>query len=403
MKKRYVIIGLLASSLMASAQRTSSPFIKKKLVRTDVEALLSFYTQDNNHSAVTGGIGTEDLQVYIQQYTININKDSVHIYHLDGGVDIISSASTDNIDFEVSSASKTDARSHINLGYSRLLKKTGATIGANSGFSIESDYLSISGGLSAFIPDKKNQRDYSILLQSYFDDLRWGRFENGRPQKLIYPQELRSKNWFDHYRRTSVNLELGINQVINRRMTLGLYPGFVYQSGLLSTPFHRVYFSDNSERVETLPGDRWKFPVGIQLNSFIHTRYILRTSYRFFKDNFGILAHTVNVEVPIKLNAVITLTPFVRGYMQTASDYFQPYKEHDASAAYYTSDYDLSRFKSIKTGLGFRYAPFSQRGKTVWQAMELRYARYDRSDGLTSHMITAYIHFSRTVEKEKPL
>ncbi|WP_333820004.1 DUF3570 domain-containing protein [Ohtaekwangia sp.] len=400
MKKRYVIIGLLASSLMASAQQ-SAVYKKKKLVRTDVEAMFSYYTQDNNHSAVTGGIGTEDLQVYVQQLSMDVNKDSVNTYHIDAGVDVISSASTDNIDYVMSSASRVDARSHMNLGFNRFVKSRQMNAGINTGMSIESDYLSFGAGLNWSYSDRRRQRDYSFSFQGFFDDLRWGRLENGHPQKLVYPVELRYKKWFNNYRRNSFNVDLGIYQVINRRMAIGIYPGVTYQKGLLSTPFHRVYFTDDTERVENLPGERLKVPVGVQLNSFAGTRWIIRSSYRFYWDNFGINAHTINVEAPVKINAMLTLTPFVRLYTQTGADYFRPYKQLDSSSEYYTSDYDLSRFHSYKTGLGVRYAPFARGGATTFQEVEVRYAFYDRSDGLKAHMITAFIHFSVTREKNR--
>ncbi|HEY5915926.1 MAG TPA: hypothetical protein VIU13_00925, partial [Chryseolinea sp.] len=67
MKKRYIVIGLLASSLVSFGQRQDSTYRKKKLSTTDVQIIMSYYTQDNVHSAVTGGLGTEDLQVYATQ------------------------------------------------------------------------------------------------------------------------------------------------------------------------------------------------------------------------------------------------------------------------------------------------------------------------------------------------
>lgn len=394
MKKKYVIIGLLAASLAASGQRADRGYTKKKISATDVQVLFSYYTQDNDHSAVTGGTGTEDLQVYATQAAVDTQKDSAYVFHIDAGIDLISSASTDNIDFVMSSASRLDARSHINAGYKRFFSKHGYAAGLQSGFSIESDYMSLAESFSLSHTNLARSREWSVLFQAFFDDLRWGRFNNGKPQKLIYPVELRNTEWFDIYRRESYNLMFGIFQALNRRMSLGIYPGISYQAGLLSTPFHRVYFSDGSEKVEKLPADRLKIPVGIQLNSFLGSRLILRTYYRFYQDNFGIEAHTVSVEAPVKITHAFSLTPFVRLYTQTQADYFKPYAMHDISQEYYASDYDLSRFNSIKSGLGFRYADLSQKNLKLFKAIELRYALYHRSDGLTAHMFTTYIDYN---------
>jgi len=389
LKKRYLIIPLLAASLSTFAQKKESGYIRKKLAVTDVQALFSFYTQDNDHSAVTGGIGTEDLQVYSSQAFVNLEKDSLNTYHLNAGVDIITSASTDNIDFEISSASQHDFRAYFKAGYDHKIKNSGYTIGFNAGFSLESDYLSIGvGGFVSHLSDDQS-REWSVLLQTYFDDLRW--FDHGNHDILIYPEELRYKEWFDIYRRSSYNLSIAFSQVLNKKMTLGFYPGISYQSGLLSTPFHRVYFIDDSERVENLPQSRLRIPLGVQLNSFIGSRWILRTYYRFYWDDYGINAHTINIESPIKITPVITLIPFIRFYHQTATDYFKPYAQHSATQAFYTSDYDLSQFESYKPGLGFRYAPFNKKGRTTFKEVELRYAFYKRSDGLTANMISLFI------------
>ena len=360
---------------------------------------MSYYTQDNDHSAVTGGLGTEDLQVYATQIAVDHQRDSSNSFHFDAGLDVISSASTDNIDFNKSSASKVDARTHLNTGYNHRFKKTGTALGASGSFSIESDYTSFGTSLYFSRLNPSRSREISMTLQMYFDDLRWGRLHDGHPEKLIYPSELRHKEWFDHYRRDSYNLELGYFRVINRRMSIGIYPGVAYQSGLLSTPFHRVYFSDSVRRVENLPLSRLKVPIGVQLNTFVGGRWVVRTNYRFYWDDFGVVAHTLNLEAAFKMSRAFTVTPFLRMYAQTDADYFKGYKEHKGSEQFYTSDYDLSKFTSLKPGIGIRFAPYSGNERTTFNAIELRYAFYERSDGMRAQTVTLFINYSQ--EKKK--
>jgi len=355
---------------------------------------MSFYTQDNDHSAVTGGIGTEDLQVYATDLSMTWQTDSVKSIQLSGGVDIISSASTDNIDYIVSSASKIDARSHVSLSYDRNLRSN-LSAGLTGAFSIESDYTSYGLGLNVNRQSMDQSRSWGINLQAFLDDLRWGRFENGKAQKLVYPYELRYKKWFDEYNRYSVNAEFSFIQTITRRTSIGFYPGVVIQKGLLSTPFHRLYFSDGSKKVELLPSSRLKIPIGFELNTFLGYKFILKTNYRFYWDDFGITAHTLSVDVPYKLSRMWTLLPSVRYYVQTAADYFAQYKEHLTTDAYYTSDYDLSKFQSLKLGMGFRYAPFISGRIRTFEEVEFRYGFYKRSDGLEAHMISLFLNYSK--------
>lgn len=399
MKKRYLVIGLLAAAGTVFSQSKESNYEKRPLKYTEVEMVFSYYTQDNDHSAVTGGTGTEDLQVYATDLSYNYVKDSVHTIHFDIGLDVITSASTDNIDFIKSSASRFEFRPHFNLGYSKPLRNKRTTIGTNFSFSIESDYLSLGQSLSFINVNPSKSRELSATIEAFFDDLRWGRYQGRDVLKLVYPVELRNVEWFDIFRRNSYNLSLGWYQTINPRMGIGFYPGFTYQSGLLSTPFHRVFFAENNiKKVENLPTTRVKVPLGVQLNTFVGTRWIIRSYYRYYWDDFGIEAHTVNLEGAWKLNRVLTLTPFVRLYDQTGSDYFKPFKEHSIVQQFYTSDYDLSDFQSIKAGMGFRYAPFSYAKGRTFKAMELRYANYRRSDGMVASIITLYLSY----DKQRP-
>ncbi|MCB0530718.1 MAG: DUF3570 domain-containing protein [Lewinellaceae bacterium] len=391
MLKKNIVFGLLMSWLSTFAQKADSLLDKRKPRQTAISVLYAQYFQDGRHSAVTGGQGTEKLQVYAPEVSIAQQRDSSGNFALRAGVDVISSASTDKIDFVVSSASRKDNRAHVQAGYTSAVGKSGWTFGANTAISMESDYLSLGGGLSASRSVQGGNRSYGLNFDAYFDDLRWGRLNSDyrRPVTLVYPVELRGQEWSAIYRRQSYNLMLQFNQVLNRRMTLGIYPGLIYQHGLLATPFHRVYFADNSTvRVENLPNDRFRFPLGFQLNSFILDRYILRSYYQFYWDDFGIIAQTLELDFPIKISPRFSIGPTVRVYGQTAAHWFRPYAAHQLDQQFYTSDYDLSAFRSYQLGAALHFSPFSHFGKKLSvDGASLRYSWYKRSDGLQAHMI----------------
>jgi len=401
MKRIFVAAALLMAYFTAAAQKGNDSTVYKKqlLAKSDIQLLFSYYTQNGDHSAVTGGKGTENLQVYVSEFTLTHQRDSVNSGYLNAGIDVISSASTDNIDYVISSASRVDKRFHIAGGYNRLMKKTGITAGVNAGFSIESDYMSLPVGVSISHDNADHTRQISASLQCYFDDLRWGRFDPDYyyPKTLVYPVELRDQQWFDIYRRTSYNLSLALCQVINQRTQLAIYPELVYQRGLLSTPFHRVYFNTGQEKVENLPRERWKVPLAVQLNTFIGNNVILRSYYRFYRDNFGITGHTFQLELPVKTSPLFTLSPLVRFYTQTPSRYFKPIDQHLLTEDFYTSDYDLSKFNSYKVGITGRYAMFKPIFKhSAFQEVALRYSFYKRSDQLSAHIVSLLLDFRHT-------
>ena len=172
-------------------------------------------------------------------------------------------------------------------------------------------------------------------------------------------------------------------------MILAFFPGISFQQGLLSTPYHRVYFTDSTERVEKLPDKRWLIPLGVQLNTFIADRYILSLYYRFYHDNFGITAHTIEADLTVKISSRFSLTPTFRFYTQRGSPYFKPYFELNPDQPFYTSNYALSSFNSYETGIDTRLAvPAKQKAKLYFDTIWLRYSYYKRTDGLYGHILT---------------
>ena len=73
--------------------------------------------------------------------------------------------------------------------------------------------------------------------------------------------------------------------------------------------------------------------------------------------SWGIVSNTFNLELPVKITPFFSISPFYRFYVQTAADYFAPFEKHTPDEKYYTSNYDLSAFKSHLYGAGFRLAP----------------------------------------------
>lgn len=405
MKNKYILVSsLLLSNYFSKSQNLEPQNDAPKVNTTDIEILYNHYLQDGNNSAVTGGIGTERLTVYGP--SVNIKKGfGNNTIGLQLGADIISSASTDRIDFVNSSASRLDVRSYANLNYSRLLEKNKLSINAGVGFSLESDYFSFAKYLGATKTSKDKMQTYSLDIQIFNDDLRWGRLndkENYGPSQLVYPEELRYKEWYDIEKRNTYNTKLGFTQVINKRNVFGAIGAFSYQEGLLATPFHRIYFNDGTLGVEQLPKERYKTSLGLKLNSFVNGNLILKNTVTGYTDNFGINAVALENETALKLNPEVTLYGNLRFYTQTESKYFAPYLAHDSAERYYTSNYDLSQFNTIKLGLGVKFSPYKFISKRQqFNSVTLRYNYLRRSNNLSGHMLSMSIQSTRFKKRKK--
>ena len=393
MNKKYLVIGgmiILTYLKKAKAQDTSG--VKVNL--TEVEVVYGHYMQDGNHSAVTGGEGTEELTVYSPKVSVKKIKSRAN-YGFNAGVDIITSASTDKIDFVNSSASLHDARTYTDVFYGLMNKKENFSFNIGTGISFESDYLSTNAKAGVVFENEKKLRTYSADLKFYFDDLRWGRLSKGffHPVGLIYPKELRNEEWFDTYRRNSYNLTLGLIQVISKRNILGLFSETALQKGLLATPFNRVYFEDGTVAVEHLPMQRWKEGVSLKWNHFLGGRTILKNQLNGYLDNFGIHSISLENETAVKITPFVLVKTNFRVYTQSASKYFQPFEQHQLSAKYFTSDFDLSTVQSYRLGLGTKILIPEKSKPVVLSAVEVGYSFYHRSDGLEAHVFNVSFLF----------
>lgn len=349
----------------------------------DINFLSSYYKQDGNNSAVEGGIGGEELIDAANILIVNVPLDSTKSLSVTAGADFYSSASTDRIDANVSSASIKDLRAYGNIGYTIKNLKAGTTYGVSVGFSSEYDYQSISGGLNFAKEWNEGNSEIGFQAKAFFD--KWS---------LYFPAELRRTATVPTDKRNSYSLSSTYSQVLNKRLQMSLSAELIFMDGLLSTPFHRVYFFDQEgPSIEKLPSTRLKIPMSIRVNYFAHEKFVVRTYYRYYTDDFGVNGHTANLEIPIKITDSFSAAPFYRYHKQQGSDYFAPYAKHSASEEFYTSDFDLSTLSSKKYGLAFGYSPLYGISKAsilsksiTFKSIELRLAYYQRDTGLNAYI-----------------
>ncbi|MCB2410341.1 DUF3570 domain-containing protein [Hymenobacter lucidus] len=366
---------------------------------TELNILTSYYSQDGNKGAVEGGTGTQQLTDLTPTIILNVPLDSATRISANLGLDYYASASTDRIDQVTSSPSSSDTRFHLDLGLTRQLADKRTIVGIGAGASTEYDYRSFNVAASWARASADGNRELSIAAQAFFDQA-----------TLIRPEELRTNGRREDGTdtRQSYNLNIVYAQVLSQRLQVAVSTELVAQRGLLSTPFHRVYFKETGDalgkaKTELLPRQRYKYPVGLRLTYYTTDLVQVRGFYRFYNDNFGITAHTFELETPVKVTPFFVLYPFYRYHTQSAATYFAPYLQHSTADTYYTSDYDLAGFSANKLGLGLRYSPVYglSRFKTPFggrvakfKALDLRYAYYRQSTGLTASLISADLSFT---------
>lgn len=407
MKKLYLgviamYLGILASHAQTNppqpVKEDSSSYERRKLKIDEINFVSAYYHQNGNNSAVTGGIGTEKLTDFANTFDLQMSKYSQsgkkHTFNFELGVDHYTSASSDKIDpNSVSSASMQDTRIYPSLNWTVSNDKTGNAFGLTASYSHEFDYQSFGGGINFTRLSKDKNTQFDFKAQVFLDT--W---------KVILPVELRPEGYgsgsehdkrpVDYKPRDSYSTSFSLSQVLSTRLQAALIVEPSYQHGLLATRYQRDYFTDGTERVENLPDSRYKLPIGLRMNYFLDDHFIIRAFYRYYMDNWGIRANTAEIEIPVKFSSFVSVSPFYRYNTQVGTRYFSPYGQHDPSAEFYTSDYDLSTLHSNFVGANLRLSPPNGVfGNAHFTSLELRAGHYMRSTGLNSNIVTLALKF----------
>lgn len=481
--KKYSTIVLLFLMTFVYSQGTKQPAFKKRVLEsTEVDFLASYYVQDGSKSSVSGGIGSEKLTDVASNITVAMPLNDDDVLTVDIGISAYSSASSSNINpfnssgasggngdddddddrngysnpggtsqpygspWQASSgASKSDQLVSVMANYSHSNDSGNFIWNSDVSFSNEYDYTSVGfgGGIAALFNEKNTEinlkanvyldqwrpiyptelHEYSkygtnFLNQGYFSGVTVYN-ENGITATEKYlPTKFRDLTLTN---RNSYSASFGFSQILTKRLQLSLFFDVLQQQGLLSTPYHRIYFADKTnffigqsqfianyesssnsgvfklaDDVERLPDTRFKLPIGARLNYYISERLVLRTYYRYYSDDWNIHAQTASIELPVKISDKFTVFPTFRYYTQTASQYYAPYEKHLSTEQFYTSDPDLATFETKQIGFGVNYTDIFASAK-IWQFglknIDFRFHQYERTDRLKASIASIAFKF----------
>ncbi len=407
------VVGLyfwLLSAFGQSYNVDTSSYRNQKLKLNEVDLISGYFNQNGDHSAVTGGVGTQKLNdvenileiKFVKQNSLNSNNS----LDFKAGFDHHTSASQAYVN-PLGTSRAWGNRFYPSLNWQEE-KSNGVTFGLGTSLSTEVNYHSFGLDFSVGKTSKNKNTDINFKGQAYFDKV-----------VLIEPTEFIPKpveTSPSTYTTASGNIitsggqiikvriprtprntfsgSFTFSQVVNKNFQLALIAEGVAQNGYLGLPFHRVYFSDGSEKIENLPPARFKLPLGIRMNYFLGDKIILRSYYRYYTDDWGIKANTASLEVPYKISPFVSISPFYRYYIQTACRYFAPYQQHNVTEGYYTSNYNLSAFTSQFFGINLRITP--EKGVfhiPLFNMVDIRYGHYRQTTGLQANNIGINLRF----------
>lgn len=471
MKNIFQIVVLLSVVEVFAQEQV---YEQRLLDAVEVDFIGSYYEQNGNKSAVNGGVGTEELDNSAGSMVVSIPVNNDGVLTVDAGISAYTSASSSNVNPFMSKiissggattgasssssgggkskkvyygspwttatgASRSDVLYSASVSYKHASKNRNWIWNVNASYSTEYDYESIGLGIGVARLCNDQNTELGFKAHLFLDE--W---------KLIYPTELhqyeqyggeflnmgyfygvdifnqfgeKSKSYhpmffspLEEKNRHSYAFSVHFSQVLSAKTQLSLMSDVLYQTGLLSTPFHRVYFADTdnyfignpaqipmynyeyntevfhlADDIERLPNTRLKFPVGVRFHQYVNDFVVLKTYYRYYVDDWGLNAHTIQFDVPIRLFPKFVFTPTYRFHTQNEAYYFAGYMQHYSYQRYYTSDNDLSTFYSNQFGGSIKYVDAMLDVEFLGiglKSAEIRYQRYVRSNLLDADIIS---------------
>jgi hypothetical protein len=179
--------------------------------------------------------------------------------------------------------------------------------------------------------------------------------------------------------KDSTDFLIGVNQLLSPRMVLTANLTLGYTDGYISDPYKGAFFNidypvlGNTSGLieENRPHHRFKQIGLLGLTQFIDPLHAsIEPSYRFYHDDFGIIAHTIALTWWQKLGDHVTVGPSIRYYTQSSANFYNPQfygdpllpeggspapgfepLEAPSHPSYYSSDYRLSSLHSWTYGV----------------------------------------------------
>jgi len=286
MNRIVVIICLCFCTIGFAQNQDNLEVYKKRVLETaEVEFLTSYYSQEGDNAAVTGGIGDEKLTDFTPTFVISMPLNADDVLTVDVGISTYTSASSSNLNpFDrikknpstviaptpwaaSSGASSKDTWTSVSADYSHSSDNRNKVWNADLSLATEYDYFSIGfgGGYTILFNEKNTEVSiqgnvyldtwkprYPTELDTYVEvngDLTQGYFSN----TVIWNQQGNaSTNWqpitgfnlIDNKSRNSYSLSFSFSQILNKNAQFSVFFDLIQQDGWLANPMQRVYFGD---------------------------------------------------------------------------------------------------------------------------------------------------------------
>lgn len=304
--------------------------------QSSVELKYLFYNESDGRTRVQNPMFLlhQDLGETLGQVDLLLSHDSISGASPTGGYPTLSVTTTTsasgitstNAAGRIPMVQYTDERKSEGLSYSRRIGAHLPTVDLSH--SVEKDYISSSVGLS----------DAWTMFQGR-GTLHYGLSQSNDTVAPV-TGTLRSPKKTRGY-------SLGWTWVLGESDLLDIGVSRMSLRGDLTEPYLIVPVGSTTLG-ESRPDTRQRDAVFLKHGHYFDWDGALKTSYRFYRDDWGIRAHTLNFVYDQHLDDSLLLSPEVRFYSQSAASFYGA--QFASSQPFMSADYRLSAFSSIQLG-----------------------------------------------------
>ncbi|MEO7328103.1 MAG: DUF3570 domain-containing protein [Minicystis sp.] len=279
-----------------------------------------------------GGPGDERLTVEQGQLEV-VARQGEHLTHrIWLPIDIVTAASPDAIDV-VSRASATNEAGSFDWTVT-YDKAPGQSLFLRTGLHEEENFRSWNvgaGGTYSFAEENTVVAGSYNQIFDWFDKYALNGAHDG------------------HTARTSTNFNAGLTQLLSPTTMAHLNYGITLQQGQLSNGWNSVPLLEGGVALEILPNVRQRHAVVGRIAQFLPWNGVLKGFYRYYSDDWGVRAHTLETELYQRVASFAYLRLNYRFHTQTAVDFFTTATAPAFLRA--TSDSDLQNLNAHTFGV----------------------------------------------------
>jgi hypothetical protein len=370
--------GLPPSSERISDEAILGPAPAPLRIRSVATRITAFDQSGRGYQSQAGpllGPGDERATILEPQLEVEADQGKRLSHRFIVPIDVVTSASADALDRHRHPPDAISSASRVNFAgtfdWNATYHVNAATdVAARSGIHLEEPFRSWHAGFGASHSLADGDAVISANVLEVFD-------------------------WFDHFDikgfrggrtdRLSSTATLGFTKILTTTTLANLNYGLTLQTGELGNTWNVVPLSTVKLGPEVLPKERIRHALVARVSQFLPWNGALHVYYRFYDDDWGLAAHSVEAQLLQRLLPILYVGATYRFHHQAGASFFTTLAPPDSG--YRTADSDLAPLDAQTFGGKLVFdVPIDAEIKMLH--VDIGFERYVRSNDLEINVIT---------------